>query len=145
MRYVKLFEEFGDKLYTKISGTEANQLIYNKQQLGFHPSDRKRIDKFLNNHLWDYCQNKTTNKPWYMEKNYASSVIELVPSDKDRNFTRKCTISLFEDEYYLVRMNSIVSITDLNLWFKCDQFEGLMEFISDLIYGELLTFKDYNH
>jgi len=133
----------------------------NRKSLPIPIRDKDIISNLLENYLWDYCrklEKKTTlsigrksvknNTPWYINHTayclgipdfFEEKTILLCPFDKE--IRRVINISYLEDEYYLAKMvfncldRYIKNPTELNLYFKCDSLDGLIEFIADLNNG----------
>lgn len=133
MKYLKYINESSnkDEFYVKISNQEYSDLINNNREI-FNKRER---DFFNNNTNVDY---------WVKRDSYYYHNVEFKPTDKfDKshmvvlkyyyegtkiiNSNINTYITKLEDNYYAVYNENVYQ----KLFYKCDQFEGLVQLLKD--------------
>ena len=110
MKYIRIFEEFSEK-YQKISIDEFDELIYDEdRRCSFSDIEITAIEGIINYdaNLCDLFDNKS----------HILVRISLREGKKFVDFYK------LKDEYY------IIHIPSLGIRYKCDQFDGLVEFLN---------------
>ena len=117
MKYIRIFEEFSEK-YQKISIDEFDELIY----------DEDRRCSFSDNEI-DIIKN--------MMIHYDPNLFDLFDNKSHilarLNIKGMISKNLFVDFYKLKDEYYILQIPGLNIQYKCDQFDGLIDPLSDII------------
>ena len=154
MKYIKIFEKF-DVGYEEIDGTEfLNQVIgdgYNKQNINkfqkekldsFKKVEIERIMKIFPDASYDNSNRNITwpeGHPYHMFsddpniKNGKLLIYKVTEQDYDEdeqdygpNEDELLTIYKVSDEWYFVEDH-----TQMNTYYKCDQFDGLIKCLED--------------
>jgi hypothetical protein len=128
---IKLFEEY-NQWYTEITFNQYMQVINNIDEEGFpaeFPKDREtfndveihQIEKFISdykNYQFEYSLNPGIGKYIKIDLDYKYSQTGSFLS---------VSINKIEDEWYYIRVSGF----KLSLWFKCDQFDGVIKLLDD--------------
>lgn len=121
MNYLKLYEFFENKLYTQIDYQELKFFEENKKGMKFSKGQRDRILNTINNEK----ENDYDPAPYSIYSLNDKNAITIVRKD----YRIRSDVYYFEDEYYLI---SYYFGKDIRWYFKCDQFDGLLEFVRNL-------------
>jgi len=142
MRYLKLYEEMASKLYKMISRESLLNFREGKEKLPIPISDIKKIEKLISDGIFDYCHKLSIPctvagpVPFEIVKN-SETDIQLSPVRR-RNINPTVYIVYWEDEYYIVQYSFSMGTSSYTMNYKCDQVDGVLEFIEDLNSGELV-------
>jgi len=131
VKYIKLYEGYSEKLYLKISEIEYMEYATNHKKVEFLDIQINKIK----DHLWQYYGD---NKKYSLKRSYRVLSDKLPQSltinKKGKYVNCNGFISAYEDEYYLIQYSfSINSRPSHTEFYKCDQFDGLLQFIDNLV------------
>ena len=130
------------KLYKMISRESLLNFREGKEKLPIPISDIKKIEKLISDGIFDYCHKLSVIAqspgpiPFEIVKN-SETDIQLSPVRR-RNINPTVYIVYWEDEYYIVQYSFSMGTSSYTMNYKCDQVDGVLEFIEDLNSGELV-------
>lgn len=141
MKYLKIFEEFSEDFYKKISKEEFDsfckrkQVEFTKYQLDTikdflwqkqKGKDKKRISGRFK--LFNIERHNSNGKHAGGFSHCFGSYILLSQYSLKHNIY----IKQYDDEYFLVEYRFTIAQT-YSRYYLCDQFDGLIDFINDLV------------
>jgi hypothetical protein len=123
MKYLKIFEEFGEKLYTQMSKDEVEDIFGSRYS---DWTDTKRSPKLieLTNREVDRIKGI---RYFYLETIYKKSLV-CIPHHTEINMV---TIYSLGDEWYVIQEESNVNRRDFMRYYKCDTIEGVIQYLND--------------
>jgi len=137
MKYLKLYEYYSGKLYKLMRSTQEIDQFMSRNKCEIPNREMKKIKDALNNGVWNYCNKFDGPSPFEIIENPQSTSIKLYPIIK-RNIMPSVFISYWEDEYYLITyIFSISGNRTYKRYYKCDQVDGIVEFINDMNNGNI--------
>ena len=120
MKNIKLYESF-ENYYTKINNQEYNKLCNTLERDYFNKNDSPVIDN-----MFFQQQSPSSTQFWHIDRN-----LRWYKSYYNSKFYIYIGLSSFIDEWYLVK--SYVDKYDIEEYYKCDQFEGLIKCLKDIL------------
>jgi len=120
MKYLKIFEEFGEKLYRLMSDEELENLGIETHAIAMDISKNPNFKEFTNKEInriqrVRYIKVSNDNRELYFTK--SSGHIEYVE------------ILTLGDEWYIIEV--MTDTHDLNLYYKCDTIDGIIQYLKD--------------
>ena len=127
MKYLKIFEEWncGD-LYTQISEAEYRRLSVDYENHSRREENISDIDKIKN--LLD------TNDVKFYTRPFGEDIVKWIYIwyKPNRSTDWNIEVTMVNDDWYLVKVLEDNSNWGEHDYYKCDQYEGLIEFLKDL-------------
>ena len=116
MKYLKVFEEYNDKLYHEITEGEWNEAV------GFDSGDEMGFEKFTESEINDIRMllDKRADISINERHAYIINIDISSPSGDGWSFTK-----IRDEWYYVADKNEF-------LFYKCDTFEGLINYIEEM-------------
>jgi len=144
VKYLKLYENH-NSFYEKISKQQDFEFRNSKSRLDISELEKQKIQKCLDDYLWDYCKNFNGPTPWEIEKPLGNqeeikkygfkNYLTLIPFRDSIN--RIVNISHWEDDWYLAQLVFNIGRNPYSYYYKCDQIDGLISFIKNLNIGNI--------
>jgi len=127
MKYIKLFESFDLKVefksgYEIIDGDEYEYFVYNSHYYDYQTDFTEvELDKIKS--LFDTSNNVRIEHPigTVFDKKQPNYIM-LEPSDSSA-----LIITKFKDEWFFIEVEGV-----MNLYYKCDQLDGLANALEDI-------------
>jgi hypothetical protein len=139
MKYLKIFEEFGE-MYEPISLSEFGD---DKRKIPFGPSELNKVVELIEDkgYKLTFREDFENNTTWD-DKDVVLLRFEKIMDNSRKSFygtpipgTKKCRLIVYksEDDYFPICLRDLEMNDRLiqQSFYKCDQFEGLVNFIKE--------------
>lgn len=133
MNFIKMFESF-DR-YEEINVNEFTYLISGKSE-NFSHSEITKLVKLFPENLWQVEFFTINDTDVYLKGERLTSVIGF--SKYEVNYNYEINIHKVSDEWFLIQSTNVTSTQFEILYYKCDQFDGLEKFLTDMDYNSQL-------
>ena len=140
MKYLRIFEEFGE-MYEPISLSEFSSK--DNKKIPFGPSELNKVVDLIENkgYKLTFREDFENYKAWD-DKDVVLLRFEKIMDNSRKSFygrpipeTKKCRVIVYkiEDDYFPICLRDLEMNNRLidQSFYKCDQFEGLVNFIKD--------------
>jgi|694.fasta_scaffold125472_3 hypothetical protein len=140
MRFLKIFEEFSE-MYEPISVSEFSSK--DKQKIPFGPNELNQVVDLIEDkgYKLTYREDSETHTAWD-DKDVVLLRFEKIMDNSRKSFygtpipaTKRCRVIVYkiEDDYFPICLRELEMNHRLidESFYKCDQFEGLVNFINE--------------